>query len=255
MKKPTFLIAVTGYNCESYAERSLQSLVDQTYQNFYVEIVDDGSEDNTYAQVANFICRQGVGGFNWHYQKFTQNTGTFSARSAAIYCAEDFDFIYPSNKYDVIVLLDMDDYLLPDALETVAKEYEKGMWMTYGNYQYLSGQKNPLPIQYPDEIHTNRDYRKDVFRCTHLRTFRRELYEMIPSWELTQAEINSYPDAEILFSMMEMCGKDRIGVIDNPIYVYNNANPISTLNRFGKDVAGYDEICSRPKRDLLNLLK
>ena len=176
------------------------------------------------------------------------------ARSAAINCAEGFDFIYPNNKYDVIVLLDMDDALLPNALETVAKEYENGAWMTYGNYQFESGEKNPLPIHYPDDIHAGRDYRKDVFRCTHLRSFRKELYEMIPQWELTQAEINSYPDAELLFSMMEMCGKKRIGVIEEPIYIYNTSNPLSTLKRFGKDNPGYYEICNRQKKDLITEL-
>jgi hypothetical protein len=146
----------------------------------------------------------------------------------------------------------MDDGLLPDALEKVAKLYNKtGCWMTYGNWLDMRGKKCPVDINYSDAVHAERSYRKDTFRCTHLRTFRRELYERIPKWELTRGEINSYPDAEILFSMMEMCGKEKIGVVQEPIYIYNNSNPISTLNRFGKDVAGYNEICNRPKRELI----
>lgn len=240
MKEPRFLIVITGYNCESYVDRCIQSVANQTYQNFSVSIIDDGSTDGTKDAIYK-ICIPGPAVYFWPLKS---NKGTFFARHIGI--KTDY---FKSD--DIIVLLDMDDAMLPDAIETVAKEYEKGAWMTYGNYQFESGEKNPLPIHYPDAIHASRDYRKDVFRCTHLRTFRRELYEMIPAWELTRAEINSYPDAELLFSMMEMCGKERIGVIDKPIYVYNNSNPLSTLNRFGKDYEGYAEICSRPKRDLL----
>ena len=243
MKNPRFLIVVTGYNCEAYVDRCLKSLGDQSYKNFSVSIIDDGSTDGTkYAIYKRTIPERPV-----YFWPLRSNKGTFFARHIGI-TVEYFTSDH------VIALLDMDDALLPDALETVAKEYEKGAWMTYGNYQFESGEKNPLPIHYPDTIHENRDYRKDVFRCTHLRTFRRELYEMIPQWDLTPAEINSYPEADLLFSMMEMCGKERIGVIEKPIYIYNNTNPLSTLNRFGKDHEGYAEICSRPKRDLLTTL-
>lgn len=243
IKEPKFLVVVTGYNCESYIGRCLMSLGDQSYTNFYVSIIDDGSTDGTKDAIYNRTIPER----HTYFWPLQSNKGTFFARHIGM-TVEYFTSV------NIIVLLDMDDALLPDALETVAKEYKKGAWMTYGNYQFESGEKNPLPIHYHDAIHQNRDYRKDVFRCTHLRTFRRELYEMIPQWQLTRAEINSYPDAEILFSMMEMCGSDRIGVIDKPIYIYNNSNPLSTLNRFGKDNEGYAEICSRPKRDLLSTL-
>lgn len=239
MKEPKFLIVVTGYNCEQYVERCLMSIENQSYKNYVVSAIDDGSTDNTVNLIYQNIDRS----FDMLFWECEINRGTYYARHDAM-TFEDRD-------YNVIALLDMDDALLPNALETVAKEYEKGAWMTYGNYQFENGNKNPLPIHYSDETHANRDYRKDVFRCTHLRTFKRELYEMIPTWYLTQSEINSYPDAEILFSMMEMCGKDRIWVIDDPIYIYNNSNPISTLNRFGKDYKGYEEICNRPKRNLI----
>ncbi len=249
-----FLLIVTGYNCSTYVERCLNSIKEQSWKYFYVEIVDDGSTDDTFSKIEKFMGENP--GLNWHCQKLEKNTGTFHARHAAVLCGEDFDHIFPDHKYFAIAMVDMDDCLLPEALRTAVRHYLRNddVWMTYGNYQLENGVKNIVPIHYSDEVHANRDYRKDQFRCTHLRTFRRELYEMIPAWGLTKSEINSYPYAELLFSMMEMCGKDRIGVIEEPIYLYNTNNPISTLKRFGKDNPGYEEICNRGKRELITQL-
>lgn len=241
MSQPRFLIICTGYNCEEFVKPCINSINAQTYKNFEVSFVDDGSTDNS---VAEFKKIDSEITFEFKHYKRARNKGTYYAREEAIAWAKN---------YDIIVMLDMDDALMPHALERAAMEYEKkNILMTYGNYQYSNGTVCPVRLEYSELIHMTRDYRADgTWRCTHLRTFKRELHEALPKWDLTQAEINSYPDVELLFSMLEMSGKDRIGVIHDPIYIYNTSNPISTLKRFGKDYAGYNEICRRPKRDLL----
>lgn len=239
MVNPKFLIIATGWNCAKFVQRCLDSIKEQTYTNYEVVLVDDGSTDNTHLELVKHSLS------DWIVVKQNHNEGTYYARDHAIKKALH---------NDVIVMLDMDDALTPDALAVVAKEYEKDVWMTYGNYKNIYGLPCSIDINHGHSVHENRSYRKDTFRCTHLRTFRRELYDAIPKWELTKAEVNSYPDVEILFSMMEMCGKEKIGVIQKPIYIYNTGNPMSTLNRFGKDHPGYYEICNRPIREQLTAL-
>lgn len=234
-----FLIVTTGYNCESYVKPCFDSIKAQTYKNYAVAVLDDGSTDHTGRSIAKYMEDE------WWNDWNINNQGTYYARHRAI---EQSGF-----EHDVIVLLDMDDQLLPHALETIAREYQANpnLLMTYGSFRVLRGQPFNLDLEYPDHIHESRDYRKDTFRCTHPRTFRKELYHAVPKWNLTQAEIQSYPDAHLLFSMMEMAGKDRIKLIKEPIYIYEQYNPIRTLDRFGKDTEGYEEICNRPKFDLL----
>lgn len=239
MLEPRFLIVSTGWNCHRYVKQNFDSIKAQTYTNYKVVIVDDGSPDSTFKE----ICDHAEA--SWDVISYRENNGTYYARDGAI---------HRGNDYDVVALLDMDDALLPDALELAAQQYAKGKWMTYGNYENPLGMPCAVDINYAQSVHDARSYRKDTFRCTHLRTFRRELYEAVPLWKLTKAEVESYPDVEILFSMMEMCGQDKIGVIQKPIYIYNTANPLSTLHRFGKDHKGYYEICNRPKRELLQSL-
>lgn len=240
MKDVKFLVVVTGWNWERYIVPCLNSVGQQTYSNYIVSVIDDGSTDSSRQVLMG--CKQR--GFPMSLWTPTINNGTYFARDLAIKQQDD---------YDVIVLLDGDDQLMPNALEVVARQYEQGKLMTYGSWENQLHERCEMDIEYSDRVHGDRSYRQDTFRCTHLRTFHRSLYEATPKWAITQSEKESYPDAEILFSMMEMAGRDRIGVVKECIYMYNETNPQRTLKRFGKDDTGYAEICSRPKRELLNI--
>ena len=45
------------YNCADTLEKSLDSMLKQTYQNFVVIMCDDGSKDNTYEVARNYVDR------------------------------------------------------------------------------------------------------------------------------------------------------------------------------------------------------
>ncbi len=52
MKPVTFLMPV--YNCEKFIAQAIQSLLQQTYQNFDILIINDGSTDNTLTIIEQF---------------------------------------------------------------------------------------------------------------------------------------------------------------------------------------------------------
>ena len=54
---PTISIIVTAYNVEQYIEACLDSITAQTYQDFEVIVVNDGSNDNTTALIAEAAQR------------------------------------------------------------------------------------------------------------------------------------------------------------------------------------------------------
>lgn len=57
MKKPILDVIVPCYNVETYIAEALESLLNQTFQNFEIIVVDDASSDNTYTIVKGFAER------------------------------------------------------------------------------------------------------------------------------------------------------------------------------------------------------
>lgn len=55
--KPEVSVLMGIYNCEDTLSKSLDSLLDQTFQNFIVIMCDDGSKDNTYKVAQEYVER------------------------------------------------------------------------------------------------------------------------------------------------------------------------------------------------------
>lgn len=239
-----FLIVVTGYNCQRYVEKCMLSVLSQTYPNFKAVFVSDGSTDGTEKELQKHRSR------NIEFMIKSKNEGAAKGRWEAIK-------EYAKKDETVIVLVGMDDQLRPHALHRIAQEYYVRKWMTYGNWVNQNGRGLPKDFQlhFDDATHANRDYRKVLYRSTAPNTFKRFLFDQIPEsdFKIGGRWINSATEGELMFSCLEMCGRDRIGVIEQPIYMYNEGLPTGSLRRYG---AKYkynimDIIRARPKKDLL----
>ena len=52
---PFFSVVIPAYNAERWISDTLQSVQLQTFQDFEIIVVDDGSKDATYDVVQNFL--------------------------------------------------------------------------------------------------------------------------------------------------------------------------------------------------------
>lgn len=102
MKSPEISLIIPVYNVEKYLTRALKSVEEQTFKNFEVIIVDDGSTDKS-VEIAEEFCKKNK---NFHLIK-QQNKGPAAARNAAL----------DSCKGKYIGFMDSDDYLEPKFLE------------------------------------------------------------------------------------------------------------------------------------------
>lgn len=109
MKKlPTISVIVTVYNKEKYIANCLDSILNQTLDDFEVVLIDDGSTDSS-ANIYNEYAKNNSK-IKIFYQK---NQGHSAARNAGI--------THSKGKY--IMWVDADDYLCNDnALEMMYKE-------------------------------------------------------------------------------------------------------------------------------------
>lgn len=99
-------IIISNYNYEKYISEAIDSVLNQTYQNFELIIVDDGSVDNSRTIIEEYQEQYP----NQIKALFKTNGGQASAFNAGFAIA----------KGEIIAFLDADDYWYPDKLETIA---------------------------------------------------------------------------------------------------------------------------------------
>lgn len=109
-KNILFYVLVPVYNVEEYIGECVDSVLTQTYQNFRLILVDDGSPDN-----CGKICDEYAEKDSRIYVIHKKNGGLISARRAAInYVKENFEC-----DESFFVFLDSDDSLKITALEVL----------------------------------------------------------------------------------------------------------------------------------------
>ena len=94
MNEPLVSIILSAYNREKYIKKAIQSVLDQTYKNIELIIIDDGSTDGTKDVVGPYLVHPWV---RYIYQK---NKGVSVARNNGIKIS--------AGKY--IAILDSDDF-------------------------------------------------------------------------------------------------------------------------------------------------
>ena len=106
----TFSIIVPAFNSATYINRAIDSVINQTFENFELIIVNDGSTDET-----EQICRIYAEKDN-RIRVITQNnTGHTGARNTGLL----------SSRGEYVVFLDSDDYLDEDVLYKCAANIEQ----------------------------------------------------------------------------------------------------------------------------------
>jgi glycosyltransferase involved in cell wall biosynthesis len=94
-------IIIPAYNAEKYISTTINSVIQQVYNNWELIIINDGSTDKTEDVVKNFLHDKRI---KYYYQN---NTGVCGARNKGIEYSQG----------DFIAFLDADDAWLPENLE------------------------------------------------------------------------------------------------------------------------------------------
>ena len=107
MKNPKVSVVIPAYNHEKYVGETIQSVLDQTFQDFELIIINDGSTDNTEAEILKFKDER----IRYYFQ---ENRGLSATLNRGIKLArgEFFNFL-PS-----------DDAFLREKLEIQLKVFE-----------------------------------------------------------------------------------------------------------------------------------
>lgn len=121
-------ILIPLYNQEKYINQCLKSVVDQTYRNIEIIIIDDGSTDQSYLKASSFLNDKRVKIIR------QENQGLGETRNRLIKASEG-EFIFH---------LDSDDYISEDCIEKMVKLQKKENYdIIFSNF-YLIGNSNKI---------------------------------------------------------------------------------------------------------------
>ena len=127
---PLISIGVSTYNRKDYLQLSLDSLLNQSYPNCEIIVVDDGSSDGTAE-----MMREKYPQIKYVYQ---ENAGDAAAKNHAVRLAAG----------DYVVFNDSDDLFLPDTVERLFAAMPQGETAcTYGTYQTIDAEGRKVPTK------------------------------------------------------------------------------------------------------------
>jgi glycosyltransferase involved in cell wall biosynthesis len=148
MNNPKVTVIIPVYKVEKYLRGSVQSVLDQTYKNIDIILVDDGSPD-TCPQ----ICDEFSEKFNNIRVVHKKNGGLSSARNAGL------DLI---SETDYVLFLDSDDKLPPNAIGGMVQkaQCDNADMVIPDRYTkvYEDGNREEIAIHFPAEMYRVNPY-------------------------------------------------------------------------------------------------
>ena len=138
-KRALFSIIIPCYNAASSVERTLLSVSQQTFKDFEVFVINDGSEDLSLQLINNFISKDP----RFKLLNLTQNQGLSHARNLGLN--------YSSGKY--ICFLDADDWWPSEKLEVYKRYFAQGYDFLYSDYtRVYKNSKKEAYVKVKNEI-------------------------------------------------------------------------------------------------------
>lgn len=214
MKNVSIIMAI--YNCESTLDEAIQSIINQTYQNWELILCDDGSKDNTY----NMALMYSEQFSNIRVYRNDQNMGLNYSLNKCLQYA----------KGEYIARMDGDDISLPDRIEKEVAFLDQNL-----EYAIVSS-----PMQYFDENGVFRtgkgkgepnieNFAKGTPFCHAPCMVRREAYEAVNGYSESPQRLR----VEDWDLWIKMYTKGYRGyVLDTPLYMMRDDRNAYSRRKF-----------------------
>ena len=145
-------IITPSYNSAKFIAETIQSVQNQTYSNWEMIIVDDGSSDETENVVLSIIQNDN----RIQFHKLSQNSGPAVARNTGIEKASG----------DYMTFIDADDIWFPTFIENNIKTIQKtGISFVFSSYRRANEQ---LEFVYSDFIVPNKVSYTDILKSNSI---------------------------------------------------------------------------------------
>jgi glycosyltransferase involved in cell wall biosynthesis len=262
---PAISVIIPTYNHAQYIIETVKSVLNQTYRDFEIIIIDDGSKDNTRDILNSYIDENLV-----HYI-YQESQGVSAARNTGIKVAR--------GKYSAF--MDADDIMLPESLAKRIKFMEKHQDIDFvftdffledtksncNPYPFLKKREMLLSLSPALEKQDGTTYsfhpsyykmsiKKDIFPITITIMVRKKCFEDVGYFDVN---LRMSQDEDMWLRIMR---KYKVGFIDEPLSIYKRyRSRISTKDelwyidaiKYLQDFLNKEEIKSDP--ELTNAVK
>jgi glycosyltransferase EpsH len=230
--KPNISIIIPCYNVENYIRKCLGSIIDQSYRDFEIICINDGSKDGTLSILKEFAEKDSR--IKLYDQK---NKGLSKTRTTGIE--------YASGEYTMFV--DGDDWLSTDCLKIVLDAQKDYDIICFSYTREFENQSLPKHFGFSGEYSASDIQRriigpvgKEVSRIENLDalvTVWGKLYksEKIKNMIFEEvSKIGTWEDGLFNVHVLENC--EKILIIDQQLYHYRKNNQTSFTSLYRKDL-------------------
>lgn len=215
-----FSIIVPVYNAEKTLNKCLDSICKQSFSNYEVILIDDGSTDQSFSICKSYEIQNKK--FSVHHQK---NSGPSVARNFGLELATGkwICFVDSDDSIEVSYLQDIQD---------AAQSFDANVVFIGHNKVDENGMKE---VFLPGEVlETNVKTalalsERDMFGYTWVKAFRKDSIKEIRF----DSSLNLFEDEVFTCQVLPNC--ERIGVVNKPIYNYNIGDGSSLMGRTHED--------------------
>lgn len=219
-KKP-LVVVIASYNNVDFCKKNLQSVFNQTYDNYRVIYIDDCSKDGTFEKVKSLVEKSGLS------DRFTLIRNPVRRRKMP----NLYEAFQSCKDNEIIVCLDGDDWFAHDnVLQQYNEIYQNpDIWLTYGSAIFYPTYHRTIGAPLSDKELKHQKVRDlDRFEVSMPRTFYAGLFKQIKLKDFFYQEkyIEMSDDPAFMFPMIEMAG-EHVKFCEEIQYIINNVNPIS----------------------------
>jgi glycosyltransferase involved in cell wall biosynthesis len=196
--KPNFSVLMANYNNGEYIAEAIQSVINQTFEDWELVIVDDCSTDNSIERINPFLKDKRV-----RLLRNEKNQGYINTLNRLVYESEA----------DIFGILDSDDVLLENALDIMYKKHKEypDCGLIYSQFIFCDEKLNLLEKGFSNSIPSGKTslYYNSV---SAFRTFKKNVFFKTAGFD---EDILYAEDKDIIFRIEEVT---KLLFIDKVLY-------------------------------------
>lgn len=254
-QQKSFVVLITGNNCEEYVEKNLRSVLEQNYEKARIVYIDNASKDRTYYKANEWLRR-----YSKNMQSSIVRNQERKPETELLY-----NTVQSFENDEIVVLLDGKDWFSHKEVLSELNAYynDEHVWLTYSQFatfpEYERGDARSSILNTKKQI----GLRSAPWIYSQYSTFYAGLFKRIKMRDLLyEGEFFQYKsNRAIMMPMLEMA-EDHAVFIPDILYVNNqektierSSDEIKNIRLYSRHIRGlrpYSKLKDHPKKELVN---